>query len=51
MEKDCKATREGITLEEFIRKDGTGWEAMKRIERIRRERGAERTEERISNQS
>jgi len=34
--KECEETRGEISEEEFLKRNGKGWEAMKRIEEVRR---------------
>ncbi|XP_029175923.1 nucleolar protein 58-like [Nylanderia fulva] len=39
--KECEETKDGITLEEFLKKDGKGRDVIKRINRIREEKRLE----------
>lgn len=37
----CEEAKSEITMEEFLNEDGKGWEAMKRLNRIREEKEKE----------
>lgn len=43
--KECEKTKEGITIEEVLKEDGSGKDVMYRIERARKRREEERKTE------